>query len=225
MNAKENLSSDRRPLKLRGIEWIRSLAQKLAKANVSPNMISVIGLMLSAFAGLCFLLTNYLQGIANILWLMGVILIILKILCNTLDGMVAIEGGLSSSVGVIYNEAPDRLSDCLLLIGAGYGAGGSIEMGYAAALTALFTAYVRTLNQSAGAPSNFCGPMAKGQRFIILMIAALYSSLAPSSWQLHWGPEDHWGVIALALAVIILGGIYTSAKRLLIGGKYLRSLK
>jgi phosphatidylglycerophosphate synthase len=204
---------------------MRALSQDLAESGVSPNFISVIGLLVSVIAGLTFSLTSYYPDLKRLLWLIGLIYILLRILANTLDGMVAIEGDRASPVGVLYNEAPDRLSDCIILIGAGYASGGSIELGYGAALISLFVAYVRTLNQSAGAPCNFCGPMAKGHRLIIIMIAALYSGLMPDSWQFSWGPAGNWGIISGILVIIIFGGVLTAGRRLLLAGRYLRSLK
>jgi len=40
--------------------------------------------------------------------------------CNLLDGMVAIEGGLKTPAGELFNDVPDRISDPLILVGAGY---------------------------------------------------------------------------------------------------------
>ncbi len=225
MRIKSKSSSNRRPLKLRSIQWIRSLAQRLAESGVSPNFISVVGLLVSMAAGLAFSLTSIYPDMERLLWLVGLMFILLKILTNTLDGMVAIEGDRSSPVGVIYNEAPDRLADCVILIGAGYGSGGSIELGYGAALVSLFVAYVRTLAQSAGAPCNFCGPMAKGHRLIAIMMASLYLGLMPDPWQFSWGPSSNWGIISAILVIIILGGVLTAGRRLLLAGRYLRSMK
>ena len=47
----------------------------------------------------------------------------LRLLCNLLDGMVAVEGGRSSPVGALYNEVPDRVADSLLLVALGYAVG------------------------------------------------------------------------------------------------------
>ncbi len=44
----------------------------------------------------------------------------LRLLCNLLDGLVAVEGGLRTKTGEIYNELPDRISDALFLAAAGY---------------------------------------------------------------------------------------------------------
>jgi len=40
-------------------------------------------------------------------------------LCNLLDGMVAIEHGKQSQLGVLYNELPDRVSDSVLFVALG----------------------------------------------------------------------------------------------------------
>ena len=60
-----------------------------------------------------------------------------------LDGMVAVEGGKGSPDGPIWNEAPDRYSDIVILVGAGYGAAfagaASPSLGWAAAVFAVMT--------------------------------------------------------------------------------------
>ena len=47
----------------------------------------------------------------------------LRLVCNLLDGMVAIEGGKSTATGALFNEIPDRLADPLFLVPLGYAAG------------------------------------------------------------------------------------------------------
>ena len=56
----------------------------------------------------------------------------LRLLCNMLDGMVAVEGGKGSRTGEIYNEVPDRIADPLLLVPAGYAIGlpYGVELGW-----------------------------------------------------------------------------------------------
>ncbi len=139
---------------------------------------------------------------------------VVRILANTIDGLVAVEYGRASPEGLLYNEAPDRISDSALLIGAGYAFGGLPELGYLAACIAVFVAYVRILGRVAGAPSDFGGPMDKGGRMITLIVAAVYLGVAPAAWHPAWGPDGRWGVPALALALIVVGGSYTAVGRL-----------
>jgi phosphatidylglycerophosphate synthase len=199
---------------LRYVGWIRSLASHLAARGLSPNAISVMGVGCALGGGVLWALTSHLPAYATWLWLGGALLMLLRILANTLDGMVAIEGGKATRVGLLYNEAPDRLSDICLMVGAGYAQGGSIELGYAAACVALLVAYVRILARLAGAPSDFCGPMDKGGRMIVLLLAAVFASSVPAPWQPQWGPAGDWGASALALLIVCVGGAYTVARRL-----------
>lgn len=98
-------------------------------------------------------------------------LIELRLLCNLMDGMMAVEGGLGTKAGPILNELPDRFSDGMFLVCAGYAVTGpawGADLGWAAVLLAVLTAYVRALAGSLGATQDFGGPMAKQQRMQVL---------------------------------------------------------
>jgi phosphatidylglycerophosphate synthase len=215
-------ASDRRPLVLRDLGWLRGLAARLAERGVSPNTISLWGVLCALAAGGAWALTGG-GWLDRLLWPLGAVLVALRIFANTLDGLVAVEHGRASPEGVLYNEAPDRISDSLLLIGAGYAHGSAPELGYLAACVALFVSYVRMLGRAAGAPSDFSGPMDKGGRMITLIAAALYLTVAPLSWQPAWGADGRWGLPAAALALIVLGGIATAARRLRRAARQLRA--
>jgi phosphatidylglycerophosphate synthase len=212
--------SDRRPVPQRSFRWVRALAAWLARTGVSANAISVFGLLAAVAAGALWALTATQPGPQRWLWLAGVLLVLVRVLANTLDGMVAVEWGRASPVGLLYNDAPDRLSDTALLIGMGYARGGSVELGLVAALVALFVTYTRLLGRLAGAPSDFSGPMDKGGRMIVLLAAALFMGLAPAAWQS--AGEDDPGPAAIALLVVCVGGVFTSGRRLARAARHLR---
>lgn len=205
---------DRRPIKARSSCWARAAARALASCRISPNSISVFGMIAAIAAGGSFYFTGCGCELEGTFWIAGALLVLLRLLANMFDGMVAVELGKATRVGELYNEVPDRISDAAVLIGSGYAAGGSVEFGYLAACVALLVAYVRSMARAAGAPSDFSGPMAKQQRMYLLMLAALYSGIAPSTWHFTWGPQQGWGPMALALALVVLGGLVTAALRL-----------
>lgn len=133
----------------------------------------------------------------------------LRLLCNLLDGMLAVEGGFKSNAGEIYNELPDRIADVLILVGAGYSlrdVAYGVPLGWAAAVTAVFTAYVRLLGGSLGVTQHFIGPMAKQHRMFTLTLATL---LAAGETLLEARPL----AIRIGLAVIVAGSILTAARR------------
>lgn len=216
---------DRRPIKARSTCWAAATARGLASLNISPNAISIFGMIAAIAAGGFFYLTGSDSGLEAALWIAGAALVLLRLLANMFDGMVAVELGKVTRVGALYNEVPDRISDAAVLIGAGYAAGGSVELGYLAACIALFVAYIRSTARTAGAPSDFGGPMAKQQRMYLVILAALYSGAATATGHFSWGPEQEWGPMALALALVILGGVLTAALRLRRAAQALRQLE
>ena len=205
---------DRRPLATRYRRWSHSIAERLARSGVSPNAISVGGLAFGIVAGCLLASTSHLGPITRRLFFLGAAgAIQLRLLCNLMDGLVAIEHGKASRLGELYNEIPDRISDAATLIGAGYAIGGVPNLGFLAACVAILTAYVRAMGKVAGARQEFCGPMAKQQRMFLITVAVLYCGLAPSSWQPTWGRFGA-GVISAALMVVSAGGLLTAARRL-----------
>jgi phosphatidylglycerophosphate synthase len=184
----------RRPVKTREVVWASRFAQWLAASRVQPNQISIASVGAAAGAGACLLAGWY---------LCAALLIQLRLLCNLLDGMVAIEGGLHTASGEIYNDLPDRVSDALILVAAGYSLawpGFAHELGWAASLLAVMTAYVRVLGGACGLPQEFTGPMAKPQRMAVMTagcVLALWDSRA----------------LALALMVVAAGSLMTLAVR------------
>ncbi len=215
---------ERRPIAVRHWAVFQKLAVWLAGRGVSPNSISITGMGCGIAAGIVLASTSWSSSLEQrVAWLAAALLIQLRLLANMLDGMVAIECRKASPVGELFNEVPDRISDAATLIGAGYAAGGDVTLGYLAACVALFTAYIRAMGKAAGAAQEFCGPMAKQQRMFLVTLIAVYSGLAPEAWRPHWQPlftlhagepERVWGLMALALALIVIGGLATSVRRL-----------
>ena len=149
---------DRHPIKSRNTWWAQAIARRLATADASPNAISIVGMLAAIGAGVAFYFTGCQCDTDRALWVGGAALVQLRLLANMFDGMVAVESGKSSRIGELFNEGPDRVSDAAVLIGIGYAYGGSVELGFLAAVVALFVAYVRAMAKVAGAPNDFRGP-------------------------------------------------------------------
>ncbi|MCE9546487.1 MAG: CDP-alcohol phosphatidyltransferase family protein [Planctomycetia bacterium] len=220
--ARAPYSGERRPIAARQWRLTQWIANALVRSGASPNGISVAGAIFSIVGGLAFAATAYWPNWAPLWWLVAAAMMQLRLQCNMYDGMVAIATGRASPVGEIYNDVPDRISDSAFFIGAGYAAGGNAALGYAAALAAMFTAYVRMVGKSAGAKQEFCGPMAKPHRMALLTVAAVYCAVTPKSWQPLWGESLTFGIAAVALAAITLGSIVTAVRRLWRIGRQLR---
>jgi phosphatidylglycerophosphate synthase len=201
----------RRPLKSRDTKWAAAIARWLARAGVRPNIISVAGAAFAALAGGCL----GLAGKTTPDWHWTVLLVLavcgmqLRLLCNLFDGMVAIEGGFKTKAGEIFNELPDRFSDAFIFIGAAYSVpefAWTHELGWAAAVLSVATAYVRALGASMGAGQQFVGPMAKQQRMATMTGACLATALAPM-----WRPLSR--LVPIALAIVVAGCVVTIFRR------------
>lgn len=210
----------RRPLRIRGSAWARALAGALARRRVPPNAISLASIGCAAGAAVALALWRQAPGTG---WQAATLVaaaagIQLRLLCNMLDGMVAVEGGLRSPVGDLYNEVPDRIADSLILVAAGYGLGlpYAKELGWAAAVLAMLTAYIRALGGGLGVPGCFHGPMAKPQRMALMTAACLAAAAAVAwsgaAWLLWW-----------ALAAVAAGSSLTCGRRLGAIARVLRS--
>lgn len=208
----------RRELKSRNTSWARGLARLACASGLTPNQISLLSLGFAAASMAGFLLapeqtTPWGGALA---WLAAAAGIQLRLLCNLLDGMVAVEGGRGSATGPIYNEAPDRLADVLILVGAGYSTRlepgvlkllDTLPLGWSCAVLALGTAYVRLLQGSLTGRQSFAGPMAKQHRMAVLTLAAL---VALAENRLGREPQ----AVHAALVVILAGSAVTVARRL-----------
>lgn len=201
----------RRPLKSRETQWAKTVAGWLARAGVRPNAISVASTVFAGLAGICF----YAAGNTSSGWSRSILLVLaacgmqLRLLCNLFDGMIAVEGGFKTKAGELFNELPDRFSDTFIFIGAGYSLPASLwtrELGWAAAVVAVITAYVRALGAGMGAGQHFIGPMAKQQRMALMTGACVVAAFSPL-----W-PELA-KVIPFALILITFGGLVTVFRR------------
>ncbi|MFO1031013.1 MAG: CDP-alcohol phosphatidyltransferase family protein [Planctomycetota bacterium] len=204
------VGGDRRPIKSRDTALAQRFASWLVAHRVSPDAISLFGMVAGLAAGACLWSTVPWSAGERWLFAAAALAIQVRLLCNLFDGMVAIGSGRASPVGELYNDLPDRVSDSAVLIGLGL-AGGCPWLGCAAALLAMATAYVRTLGKALGAGSDFGGPMAKQQRMFVVTLAALFMALAPAAWR---PALSGLGLPGLALVVIVVGSAWTVVRRL-----------
>lgn len=198
---------NRRVLATRRRAWPSAIARALARAGVTPNQVSMLSVV---FAGCSAWAFHRASWTSPSLWLVVAAAgIQLRLLCNLLDGLLAIEGGLKSKTGELFNEIPDRAGDILILLGAGmavrtYPHG--FELATAATILAVLTAYIRLLGGSLGFVQDFTGPMAKQHRMFTLTLGTLAAAI---EWQAR---SSLWAVV-IALVLIVLGSAVTCARR------------
>ncbi|MDQ3673549.1 MAG: CDP-alcohol phosphatidyltransferase family protein [Gemmatimonadota bacterium] len=200
--------SPRRYLRTREQKWPRTIATALGNWGFRPNGVSVLSILFAVGAG--FALWRFGAGGNWRLLVAAAVAIQLRLLCNMLDGLLAVEGGFKSKLGDLYNEIPDRIADVAILVGAGYAvatmAYGEI-LGWSAALLAVLTAYLRLLAGSLGARQLFIGPMAKQHRMFVMTLGCLVGAIEHSR-------AGSARAVWVALIVIVAGSVITFARRL-----------
>ena len=186
--------------------WAQQAAKYTARSGVSPNQVSLLGILIAAIGGFMLVTAGSLNTYGfghGLLCLLAAITIQLRLLCNMLDGMVALEFNKKSALGDLFNEVPDRIEDSIFLVAAGYALGTptSITLGWLAALLAACAAYVRVLGGSLGFKQDFCGPQAKPHRMFLLTVTLIIATIWPHA-------------LGCGLGIIVLGTVVTIGRRL-----------
>lgn len=193
-------TDNRRPLATRSAGWAKALARVLVNSAITPNQISVISIVFALIgAGLLLYWPTPLG------FVLAALCVQLRLLCNLLDGMVAIEGGKQSPVGALYNEFPDRIADSLFLVALGYAAGHG-WLGWLMALFAALTAYIRVTGGSLGLAQDFRGPQAKPHRMAVMTAALLLGAGELMLRGTNW-------ILLAASVVIVIGTALTCVTR------------
>jgi len=210
-NAEQDQNIVRRPLKTRSAAWAHWLAKTLARMGFTPNQISILSVFFAAASGACLLFSPEVQLSSQIaLYILAAVCIQFRLLCNLLDGMIAVEGGLKTKSGEIYNDVPDRFADCMILIPAGYAISTiawAPTLAWLVGLLAVMTAYIRVLGGATGVTQHFLGPMAKPHRMAAMTFTLLLAAaFAKSGWDAP--------IIATSLILIALGCLITICRRL-----------
>lgn len=202
-------TTNRRQLKTRSRAWPSAIARWLARMGVMPNQVSVASVFFALVVHFAFQHSGEFFATSAFL-LLAAAAIQLRLLCNLLDGLLAVEGGLKSKTGELFNEMPDRIADIVILLSAGFAIHEVVPygrtLGVAATILALLTAYVRLLGGSLGFPQDFSGPMAKQHRMFTLTVGCVAGAI-------EYAVRDTvWSLVA-ALWIIVVGSALTAVLR------------
>lgn len=203
------IQAERRPIFGRKSKINNQIALKLVAMKVTPNQISILSMVFAGAAAYPLMMSARVAATSESVWclILAAAFIGMRLYCNLIDGMMAIEGGKKTKSGVLFNELPDRVSDTLILLGLGYASGpGFVELGWSAALLAIATAYIRVFGGSCGLAQDFKGPMAKQHRMFTIIAACILGSLETAINTTSYS-------LRLALLIIVAGSILTCVRR------------
>jgi phosphatidylglycerophosphate synthase len=181
---------------------VEPLADALAARRVSPDVLSLVAILVAALGGACLARSPSVPGLLLVVPVAAAIRLVL----NLLDGMVArrlAAGGPGRPIGELWNELGDRLGDLLFIGGLALVPDVGPWLGLSAVIAALLASYAGITARAAGGRRQYGGVMSKPGRMIVLAVAA---PLAFLSGDARW--------LVGAATVLLVGGLLTLVQRL-----------
>ena len=161
---------------------LQPLLQRLRKWGVSPNLLTLMGILLSLAMGIYAL-----YGDRTIALILLPIVLLLRMALNALDGMMARQYNLQSKMGALLNEIGDVVSDIVLYY--------PLYVLFAMdqiwimcfLLLSVLNEFAGILGQALGGARRYDGPMGKSDRALVVgVLSLLFLFKAPIYWYLTW---------------------------------------
>ena len=144
------------------VDFAISPVAKLFK-NVSPNVISWIGLILALASGIVLALSYEI----HIFLIIGAILVIVSGYFDSLDGKVAKMFNKCTKKGDYLDHAFDRYADVFMIGGIAVSGWCNPYLGLVAIVGTLLTSYMGTQAQAVGAPRLYAGLLGRADRVVL----------------------------------------------------------
>lgn len=138
--------------------------------TIHPDVFTYGALVLSLVAGWAFFSAG-----TNLLWLwLAIPCLLLRLLFNLMDGLLARETGLADAFGEVKNEFGDRIADVSIFMGLAFGGYADARLVGLVLALVLCGSYLGILGKALGGPRVYGGVFGKGDRMISLALFSLY---------------------------------------------------
>jgi CDP-diacylglycerol--glycerol-3-phosphate 3-phosphatidyltransferase len=183
---------------------LRPLVNRLARAGVTANQVTLAALLLSFAAG--GLLAAFPGARSPLLALPAVLLV--RMALNAVDGMLAREHGMQSRLGAVLNELGDVLSDAALYLPLALVPGVPAAWVVVTVVLAVVSEMAGVVAVQVGATRRYDGPMGKSDRALAFGALGLALGLG--------APPGPWLDLALAaVAALLVVTVWNRARRAL----------
>ncbi|WP_202404995.1 CDP-alcohol phosphatidyltransferase family protein [Shimazuella alba] len=171
---------------------LRPLVQKLAKIGVTANQVTIFAMLLSIATGLIVFAFS-----SNPLILVIVpIVLFFRMALNAIDGMLAREHNMKSSLGNFLNELGDVISDTALYLPFAYLAGILEPLMLAVIFLAILSEMTGVMGVVIGASRRYDGPMGKSDRAFVFGVLAIILACGVSAGM--------WTSILLVVLILLM---------------------
>ena len=150
---------------------LQPLLNGLHKIGVTANQITVFSILFSV--GIGFLVYYNIQyPYFRILVAVG---LLLRMVLNALDGMMARQHKMQSKLGEVLNELGDVVSDLVIIVPFIVIPGIHVYYVFTFAFLAVINEYAGVLGKAMGGERRYEGPMGKSDRALVIGLFALIS--------------------------------------------------
>jgi CDP-diacylglycerol--glycerol-3-phosphate 3-phosphatidyltransferase len=161
---------------------LQPLLQRLRKWGVSPNLLTLLGILLSLAMGIYAL-----YGDRTIALILMPIVLLLRMALNALDGMMARQYNLQSKMGALLNEMGDVISDIVLYYPLYVLFAMDQVWVMCFLLLSVLNEFAGLLGQALGGARRYDGPMGKSDRALVVgVLSFLFLFKAPINPYLTW---------------------------------------
>jgi len=174
-------------LKQRVQSWLGSTAALFHRLGLTPNHVSVLGIVLALFSAVC-----YWQWKLNpILLVVAPLLMLVSGLFDALDGAIARIYEEATTFGGFFDSVLDRYADAVILSGIILGGLTELHWGLITLMGSLLVSYARARAEAAGVKMESVGLAERAERIVIVVVASFVSYV--------WIDALNWSVIILAV--------------------------
>ncbi|MEE9303989.1 MAG: CDP-alcohol phosphatidyltransferase family protein [Thiotrichaceae bacterium] len=152
---------------------LRPLCKSMADKGITANQVTIAAIILSAVAGLFIALNPTSRWPLLILPLV----LFIRMGLNAIDGMLAREHNMKSSLGAILNELGDVVSDTILYLPLAFVPLINPYLMIAIVIVALLTEMMGVIGIQIGASRRYDGPMGKSDRAFALGAVGFFIGL------------------------------------------------
>jgi phosphatidylglycerophosphate synthase len=158
---------------------LRPAMNALARAGLTPNIVTVTAIVGSILAGAAVSRSAQKPTLLLLLpvWLF------LRMALNAIDGMMARELSMSSHLGAVLNELGDAVSDLGLYLPLAFVYEAAAWHVVAFSIGAVLTEFSGVLGRALGASRHYEGPMGKSDRAFVVGALGLATFLFPAVLQ------------------------------------------
>lgn len=167
-------------LKPRFQDLLRSVVVKLAGKKVTANQVTGFAALLSILTGMVLFRFSDSSGILLILPLV----LFIRMALNAIDGMLAREHNMISSLGAILNELGDVISDAALYLPLALFTGFSPTLVVLVVILAIISEMTGVVAIQIGASRRYDGPMGKSDRAFVFGALGFFCGfgILPADW-------------------------------------------